>query len=299
MVTPRSLSLAMSVAVAVAGTAPAAAQTPPPPAGSSWTSNVRVLASYEVHRDHHEYEFENPSSFNTPELVPHKFVQTYVANNQWLVGAVRYPAFGSFMETEFGLTPTRRTFGSDFDTFFNPDGDVIVSGTAGDVTMRSLRFAQWSEGRFGGVPIRVGYLYRRDAADFLPADRLVTHSSPPASTRTPITTHETTVSQVHEVAIGTWTERTLARRWSIVGGVDVSPRTLARLTTILPEKYPGQEILFQANTAALAGRVRVTWKRGRWPIMFTADYGRTWSYRASAQFSRDALHVGVRVGFQE
>jgi hypothetical protein len=293
----RYLSLATFVAV-VSGAAPAAAQTPQPSSGSTWMANVSILVGYEVHRDHHRYEFENPSSFNTPTLVPHKFVQTYVASNQWFVGAVRYPALGSFMETEFGLTPSRPTFASDFDTFFNPDGDVIVSGTAGDVSMHSVRFAQWSEGRLWGVPIRVGYLYRRDVTEFGPADRLVTHSSPPASTRTPISTHETTYSQVHEVPIGTWREGALARRWRVVGGVDVTPLAQARLTTILPEKYPGQEIVFQANTAALAARLRVTWQRGRWPVAFTADYGRTWSYHASSQFSRNAVQVGVRVGWR-
>ena len=79
----------------------------------------------------------------------------------------------------------------------------------------------------------------------------------------------------------------------------MTPFARARLTTIFPEKYPGQEIVFQATTAALAARLRVTWQRGRWPVVFTADYGRTWSYRASAQFSRDALQVGVRLGFRE
>jgi hypothetical protein len=288
-------TVAMILAVSAAGAARSEAQTPTPPPASSDPS---ISVGYEVHRDHVRYEFENPSNFDTPFLVPHKFVQTYVANNQWIVATARYPFLGDMWQTELGLTPTRTTFASDLDTFFNPDGDVIVSGTSGDVSMHALRFAQWSEGRLWGVPVRAGYVYRRDVAEFQPADRIVTHSNPPSTSRTPITTHETTISQVHESLIGVWREAVVARRWLVVGGVDVSPFIAAQLTTILPEKYPGQDIRFQAKAAGVAARLQVTWQRGRWPVVLTANYGRTWSYRASSQYSRDALQVGVRFGFQ-
>jgi hypothetical protein len=287
----------MMIACSAAAVAPGEAQTTASPASSPSLSDASVSVGYDVHRDHVRYEFENPSSFDTPFLVPHKFVQTYIANNQWVVATARYPFLGDMWETELGLTPTRTTFASDLDTFFNPDGDVIVAGTAGDVSMHALRFAQWSEGRLWGVPVRAGYVYRRDVADFHPADRLVTHSKPPSTSRTPINTHETTISQVHEGLIGVWREAAVAR-WLIIGGVDVSPLTTAQLTTILPEKYPGQDIRFRAKVAALAGRLQIIWQRGKWPIAVTANYGRTWSYRSSSQYSRDALQAGVRVGFQ-
>jgi hypothetical protein len=65
------------------------------------------------------------------------------------------------MQTEFAITPERQTPGSDLDTFYDPNHDVVTSGTSGDVMLRSLRFAQWSEGRVLGLPWRVGYVYRR------------------------------------------------------------------------------------------------------------------------------------------
>jgi hypothetical protein len=287
----------MLLAFSAAAAARGEAQTPAASPSSPSSSNASISVGYEAHRDHVRYEFANPSNFDTPFLVPHKFVQTYVADNQWVVAAARYPFLGDMWQTEVGLTPTRTTFASDLDTFFNPGGDEIVSGTAGDVSMHALRFAQWSEGRLWGVPVRAGYVYRRDVADFHPADRLVTHSNPPSTSQIPISTHETTISQVHEGLIGIWRETAVAR-WLVIGGLDVSPLTTAQLTTILPEKYPGQDIRFRAKVAALAGRLQVAWQRGKWPVAFTANYGRTWSYRSSSQYSRDALQLGVRVGFQ-
>ncbi len=278
------------------GATRSSSQTQPPPSPASAPKSVSIWIGYEVHRDHLRYAFENPSSFNTSFFVPHNFIQTYVANNQWLVGSARYPLLGDMMETELGLTPTRPTFASDLDTFFNPDGDVIVSGTAGDVSMHAVRFAQWSEGRLWGARLRIGYLYRRDMTEYHSNERIVTHSQPRSETRTPINTHETTISNVHEVAVGLAKEGPVAGRWRLLAGADISPVMLARLTTILPEKYPGQRILFQAKGAALAARVQLVQQRSRWPIALTAHYGRTWSYRASSQFDRDALQVGVRLG---
>jgi hypothetical protein len=282
--------------VILAGTCRAAAQKPL--STSSDTSDVSISAGYEVHRDHVRYEFENPSTFNTPFLVPHKFEQTYIANNQWFVGSARYPLLGGMMQSEFGATPTRNAFASDLDTFFNPDNDVIISGTAGNVSMHALRFAQWSEGRMWGIPLRIGYLYRRDVTEFKATDRIVTHSSPPSSEQTPIATHETTLSRVHEVPIGVWKGAAITPRWSVLAGADVSPVVLARLTTILPEKYPGQEILFQAKAAALAARLEFVHDTTHWPVGLSVRYGRTWSYRASSQFSRDALDAVLTIRFR-
>jgi hypothetical protein len=118
---------------------------------------VTVAAGYEVHRDRLRYRFENPSNIDTPFLVPHSFAQTYVADNQWLVASARYQVFSQGLETEVGFTPEVTTLGSDFDTFHDPNNDVVVSGTAGDVRMRSHRFTQWSEGRLWGMPFRLGY----------------------------------------------------------------------------------------------------------------------------------------------
>ena len=274
------------------------AQAAVPAAPATSEPKVTVSAGYETHRDRTRYEFENPSNFDTPFLVPHRFAQTYVADNQWFVVSARYPGFGDILETEFGLTPHRTTFASDFDTFFNPNDDVIVAGTASDVTMHALRVAQWSEAKVWGIPFRVGFVYRRDESEFHSTERLVTHSNPPSESRTPISTHETTISQVREVSVGVSKQVALAPRWLLTGGVAAAPLIVASLTTILPEKYPGQDIVFQARAAGVMTRLELVSRRARWPVTFALVYGRTFSYSRASQFSRDALQFGVRLGIQ-
>src|SRR5688572_21994868 len=60
---------------------------------------------YEARHDRYRYEFHNPSRFNTVELVPHSFVQTYTADNQWATLRGRYRALGQLWQTGFGVTP--------------------------------------------------------------------------------------------------------------------------------------------------------------------------------------------------
>jgi len=273
------------------GNGQTASQTPP----DASAPRVRLSVGYEAHRDRLRYTFENPSNIDTPFLVPHNFVQTYVGDNLWLASSARYPLLATFMKTEFAVAPEKRTVASDLDTFFDPD-DTIVSGTDGDVSMRAFRFAQWSEGRLWNLSMRMGYVYRRDRTEFHSTERIVTHSHPASSSRAPIATHETTISQVHEVPIGVTNQRRLGGRWVMIAGADVSPVTLARLTTILPEKYPGRDILFQAKVATLTATAELVWQRARWPVTFSAVYGRTWSYRSASQFDRDVLQVGVHLG---
>jgi hypothetical protein len=278
----------VAACLAVLFAAPCDAQTSTP---------VAVTVAYEVHRDHQRYMFENLSNIDTEFLVPHRFTQTYVANNQWLVVAARYPIAGDAMETEFALTPERETSGWDLDTFYDPDNDVVVSGTAGDVRMRSLRFAHWSEGRLWGLPWRVGYAYRRDRAQFLPTDRILTHSNPASEFRSPTYGRETTLSQVHEIPIEVSKPSTLSPIWALVIGADVSPLIWARLTTILPDKYPGRDIVFDAKAIAAGGRVQVVRRKGHWPVVLTLHYGRTWSYSPARQFSRDGLKASAGLSF--
>ena len=266
------------------------------PAPSTDTT-VTITAGYEVHRDRLRYEFANPSTITTTFLVPHRFAQTYAADNQWFVGSARYPLWGGTMESEFGITPNRATNASDLDTFFNPD-DTIVAGTDGAVSTHALRAAQWSDGRVWGVGLRLGYVYRRDATIFHSTERIETHTNPPSETRTPIQTHENTTSQAHEIAIGLRHDAPVSARWRLRTAVDVSPVIVARLTTILPEKYPGQHIVFQAKSAGAIARAELAWIRDPLPLLFTAALGRTWSYRDDSQFVRRSLEVGVRVGIR-
>src|SRR5262249_6586964 len=154
-----------------------------------------------------------------------------------------YSIHGDVMQTEFAFAPERQTSGSDLDTFYDPNADVVVSGTAGDVMLRSLRFAQWSEGRLWGLPWRIGYRFRRDRSQFLPADRILPHSTPASTARSPTFGHETTISQVHEIPIEVSRPYKVSSTWRIVPRAAVAPLILARLVTKLPDKYPGRDII--------------------------------------------------------
>jgi hypothetical protein len=257
---------------------------------------VEVRAGYENHRDHFRYTFANPSNIDTDFPVPHTFTQRYVANNQWIFASARYAIHDDVMQTEFAITPERHTAGSDIDTFFDPNHDVVVSGTAGDVMLRSLRFTHWSEGRLGGLPWRVGYAFRRDRSQFLPTDRIVTHSNPPSEVRSPTFGHETTISQVHEIPIEVSRPHTVFSTWRIVPRAAVSPLILARLITKLPDKYPGRDIVFDAKAIGVAGGIEIARQCG-WPIALSLHYGQTWGYRAARQYRRNVLAAAVRIGF--
>lgn len=259
-------------------------------------AQTTVSAGYEVHRDRFHYTFENPSSIDTDFLVPHAFTQTYDGDNHWIVGSVRFPFAGEHMEAGFGITPERQTRGWDLDTFYNPNNDVAVSGTKGDVLMRSVRFRYWSEGKVKGWPMRIGYALRRDRSRFLPTDRILTHTNPPSDTRSPTFGRETTYSLVHEVPLETWRVRPLSPSWIIVGRVDVSPLIWARLTTLLPDKYPGRRIIFDAKAFGAGAGVEFVRKSGTTLLTIAIRYGRTGSYSSAKQFSRSALTVSAAVG---
>jgi hypothetical protein len=289
----KTVIAAGAVLVGVCVDARVAAQAAP---ASQSVPDVGVSAGYEIHRDRFRYEFENPSNISTPFLVPHRFAQTYVADNQWFVALARYRLAGGMMQSEFGVTPDTETHASDLDTFFNPADDVVVSGTDGPVSMRALRLAQWADGRLWGLDVRLGYAFRRDTTRFLPTDRIVTHSNPPSVSRTPIGGNETTISHTHEFAIGVSRQAALSLRWGLAGGADLAPLLIARLTTRLPEKYPGQDILFQAKVSGARGWIEVARMQRKWPIVFTASYGRAWSYTRANRYTRNGLELGARVG---
>jgi len=285
--------IVLASVIGAAVSRPVLAQTPSddptsPPDG------VQVRAGYEVRRDHLRYTFENPSNIDTTFLVPHSFTQRYVANNQWAFASARYAIRDDVMKTEFAITPERRTPGSDLDTFFDPGNDIVVSGTAGEVMLRSLRAAQWSEGRLFGWPWRIGYVYRRDRAQFLPTDRIVTHSNPPSEVHSPTFGHETTISNVHEIAIQVSRPHNLSAGWQLVPRAEVSPLIFARLTTKLPDKYPGQNIIFAAKSIGVGGEVEFVRRQG-WPIEIVVGYGQTWGYRTAAQYRRDSFTAAVKI----
>lgn len=253
--------------------------------------------SYEVSRDRFHYRFENPSSFDTPALVPHDFKQEYWGDNQWVVVQARYLVGERLLETEFAATPQRTTRGDDFDTSYQPSGDVVVSGTTGNVSLRSWRVRQnIGLGDAAGLAWHVGYQYRRDRSLFHPGTKTVSHTQP-ASTVVSITyDRETTRSETHEVRVGARRTWGAPQGWRMGLAVDLAPTTNARATTVLPDKYPGRDILFNAIVFTVSPSVTVSHGE-RWPMSLSLGHTRTFSYVRSRQFERNAVSAMVRLGY--
>ena len=124
-----------------------------------------VSAGVETTRDRFHYRFENPSSFGTVELVPHEFTQTYWADNQWVALRARFGPSGRVFQSEIAVSRRRATRGDDYDTFFQATGDVVVTGTTGDVVMQSWRARQTiGLGRNGCPFLRSSSTRRRPAS---------------------------------------------------------------------------------------------------------------------------------------
>jgi hypothetical protein len=244
-------------------------------------------------RDRFTYRFDNPSSADTPVLVPHFFEQRYVADNIWLVGAARYRA-GILWETSAGITPQRTTTADDYDTFFNPDA-VLVSGTTGGISIRSMRVGQRAElAHAGPIAVSAGYRWRLDRSNFHLGHKTVTRNGVVVAAGD-VTTRETTSSQVHEVFAGVAFTRAIGRRWTLSADGEVAPSAIGRLAVQLPDKYPGQNLVFLATVAAAHAHARLSRSVGRWAVDLSVDVDRTWSYRSDAQFLRRGLGVGVAV----
>jgi hypothetical protein len=255
-----------------------------------------VSAGYEIAFDRFYYFFENPSTFDSPDLIPHNFKQTYWGDSQRAFVSARYRVAGEVMETTFAITPTRETRGDDLDTFFLRSGDVATSGTSGRVDMRSMGLRQdVTLGTHRGLTWHAGYQYRRDRQEFQARQiKTVTHTQPASAESFPIDGAERTLSETHEVFVGisrTWQ----ASGWRMRARVNASPIVQARLTTILPFKYPGREIVFAAP--AFAVNPLVTIERGeRWPVSLVVAAARTFSYADARRFHRHAVTASVSIG---
>jgi len=282
--------LPLLVGALVAFTGDVVAQAPPPA-----DSRGEWLFGAEARRDRITYHFDNPSSFDTAVLVPHFFEQRYITDNVWGVATVRYAA-GIKWETSLGATPQRTARADDYDTFFDTDGTVWVSGTTGGASIRSLRFSQRAElARLGAVTLVAGYRFRLDRADFQLGHKTITRNGV-LVTAIDVTTRESASSQVHEVFVGAAASRTLNERWQLSFEGELSPTTLGRLLVQLPDKYPGQDLVFVAKGLAGAARLALMRRHPRWPIEVSADAGHIWSYHSTDRLSRDLLGVRASVG---
>ena len=201
----------------------------------AWTASVFL----EPARESLRYRFDNPSSFDTEPLVPHYFEQTYDTDNVWLGGRIAYPLFRRTAETRLAVTPQATRRADDFDTFFQPDGNVVVSGTTGNASLRSWQIMQrMTADRLRGADVGVTLTYRRDTARYHEGIGIVTTTRPPSETRRLVTTREFVTSHLFEAgAFG-------ARSWaSLSAAMDVVAVGVGRLAIELPDKYPGRTVV--------------------------------------------------------
>ena len=291
---PAVALLTLPIAAAQAQDGRSAAE-PAAVAAPSASDGPQFLISIEARRDRFRYHFDNPSSVDTPFFVPHFFEQKYVADNVWLVATGRYTA-GVRWETSVGTAPQRTVRADDFDTFFDPGDVVIASGTTGGASIRSFLISQRADvGRAGPIQLSLGYRLRWDRFDFQLGHKTVTRNGVLIAASEE-TSREMTDSQVHEVLVGFRAAPQLGGAWHLAVSGEISPTTLARLSVELPDKYPGQDLVFLAKVVATSARVALVRAGERWPFEIAMQVEQTWSYRSTAQLSRSAQSVALSVG---
>ena len=275
----------LATAVTVAGSVTAIAQTPGQPSGRT-AIGVRL----EQRSETFDYHFDNPSNFEPGPLVPHSIDQRYEADNTWLFFSASYMFLNAGAFTEIGLTPRITTPGSDIDTFYQPSGDVITSGTRGNVRLRSFslqqRFdlASWRRLTFG-----VALAYRRSSMDYLPSDRIVTHSQPPSETREPVAGRETTWSHVVQSGFTAKMAIVSRARWELDVDCQAFPISRARLNISLPDKYPGEIIRTDTFGFGARGGLRVERRWSRYAASIGLTAARVWRYRRATAFREQQL----------
>ena len=259
------------------------------------TTHAQVTVGTELTRERTTYHFDAPSSYDTSELVPHFFEQHYVLDNVWVELTAAYRARADW-KTSIGVTPVRQALATDFDTFYNPDGIVWVAGTTGDARVHSLRLEQEAElGRAHGVRLSGGYRMQMDRADFLEGDRTDTRNGVLISRRV-VTTREYTSAQSHQIFVRASQTLAIAPQWQVQLSLDASPAALYRLAIQLPDKYPGQTLVYSTANLAATGRVDLARTRSNWPVAVHTRVGHAWRYSTRQRANRDLLSLGVSVG---
>jgi hypothetical protein len=246
-------------------------------------------------RERFTFHFENPSNFDTVETVPHFFEQTYDTDNVWLGGRLRHPVGANRGQFEIAFTPQRTSRADDFDTFFDPDGNVIVTGTTGGASVRSWRVSQRVPfARWNTLAVDIEYAYRRHRAVFHDGDGITTTTRPPSISHRLVTTRETTVSQIHEIAL-------LARRSLGAGAnrVDIdfggAPVALGRLSVELPDKYPGQTLRYNASASSLRGGIAYSRRGAHADVRIGVEALKTFRWRRARALDRHALALSLDI----
>lgn len=259
------------------------------------SAHAQATVGVEYDRDRFTYHFTNPSSFDTSTLVPHFFEQRYDADNVWLIASARYGPGGARWETDGGITPSRASTADDYDTFFDPDGSTIVSGTTGPTAIQSWRVGQRGDvWRASRTSISLGYRLRVDRSNFGVGHKTVVRNGVLVQAFD-VGTPERTTSQMHEIFAAVRFEHGVGGGWLASLDARGSPMTLARLTVDLPDKYPGQDLTFNATVAAATARLTMSRPSDRWPVTIGVDVGGTWSYSSDAALRRRTAALSVTV----
>lgn len=254
----------------------------------SWSAALTLERARESLR----YRFDNPSSFDTPALVPHFFEQTYDMDNGWLGLRLRHPLFGHEAEARISVTPQATRRANDFDTFFQPDGNVVVSGTTGNASIRSWRVEERiTLGHVRDVALGVALGYRHDSARYHDGIGIVTTTVPSSETRRLVTTRELVTSRMFEGGLFVSAQ---SRAFAVTA--DVMPAAGARLRIDLPDKYPGRLIVFGARYSAAAAEVRYARRIGAARVGLGVRAQATWPWRHSAAVHRRSLGLFFELG---
>jgi hypothetical protein len=246
-------------------------------------------AAVEPARESLRYRFENPSSFDTVDLVPHFFIQTYDTDHVWLTLLARHPLFGRRSETLVSLTPTDTRQADDFDTFLQPDGDVVVSGTTGNASQRGWSVEERvTTGRYRGADMGLVFRFRRDTARYHEGTRIVTTTQPPTHTESLVTTQEFVTSEMFDVGLSATVVRGVG-----TASLQATPVGAARLSIELPDKYPGKTLVATARYSSLTGEASVNRKVGTLNARVGARLARVfgWRHSASVRLSRASLFL--------
>lgn len=259
--------------------------------------SAALTVTVEPRRETLKYRFENPSSYNTPELVPHFFEQTYATSNVWVGLRATYPIGGRSATTSITVTPQVTAQADDFDTFFQPDGNVIVAGTTGNASLRAWQIAQrFVLGGTSNFNYGIGYSYRRDTARYHEGIRITTMTQPASELRELVTTREFVTSHVHE--LGWFAQWTPEHTRGLSLAATISPAMLGRLAVELPDKYPGRRLRFNASAAAVDADVTYARRLGAIDIGAGLRASRVIRLRNAARLNIASvslvLHAGTR-----
>ena len=175
----------------------------------------------------------------------------------WIGGRITYPLFGLTAETRGSVTPSVTRRADDFDTFFQPDGNVVRSGTTGNASIRSWQLLERIvAGQVRGVEVGLSLGYRRDTARYHEGIGILTTTSPPAEVRRLVTTREFVTSQLFETGVFG-----ASAAGAFSGSVDLIAVGVGRLAIQLPDKYPGVTIVavgrYSAAMAEAAYSLRI------------------------------------------